>query len=320
MPNRDETIGSMILSEEEARYFRALLAWRPSDEEGPAAKKTAAPERPLAGYFRVLILGSKGCGKTAILTRFCKDTFFTGEGQPPPPRAEYERGGGGGGGGGCCQRNIEVAGQTYAIDALELGAGQLLAEEQHLRHAVAITDAAVLVYDVRSRGSFAQVRELHRRIREALVLDGRQHYYGLVLVGNKADGDGDGADEEEKEEGEEEESCRRAVTEAEGYELACSLGGGSGRSRCAFRETSARTGENVDSLFAMLGAELLRLRQLAQQRREEAEEIARMEAAMGRIDGDGSDKSPKKAARWRFWARSRSRRVSGDAARKAVVA
>ena len=56
------------LSEEEKRYFRALLAWKPSDAEG-LTKKRAAPERPLAGHFRVLILGSKGCGKTAILTR-----------------------------------------------------------------------------------------------------------------------------------------------------------------------------------------------------------------------------------------------------------
>ncbi|KAI1167777.1 P-loop containing nucleoside triphosphate hydrolase protein [Nemania serpens] len=295
MPNRDETIRSMILSEEEVQYFRAILAWRPGDEEG-LVKKRAVPERPLAGYFRVLILGSKGCGKTAILTRFCKDAF-TGEGRPPRP--EYERG---------CQRNIEIKGQTYAVDALELAPGQL-SEEQHLRHAVAITEAVVLVYDVRSRHSFVQVQELHQRIQEALVLDERQHY-GLVLVGNKVDGDGDGDGTDD------EESCCRVVTEAEGYELAYSLGGG--RSRCAFRETSARTGENVDNLFVMLGAELLRLRQLTQQRREEAEELARMEA-MGRASGDDLDKSPKKAAKWRFWTRSQSRRVSDDAATKATV-
>lgn len=306
----------MILSEEEVQYFRAILAWRPGDEEG-LVKKRAVPERPLAGYFRVLILGSKGCGKTAILTRvsdqatlssstlsfltpsspkFCKDAF-TGEGRPPRP--EYERG---------CQRNIEIKGQTYAVDALELAPGQL-SEEQHLRHAVAITEAVVLVYDVRSRHSFVQVQELHQRIQEALVLDERQHY-GLVLVGNKVDGDGDGDGTDD------EESCCRVVTEAEGYELAYSLGGG--RSRCAFRETSARTGENVDNLFVMLGAELLRLRQLTQQRREEAEELARMEA-MGRASGDDLDKSPKKAAKWRFWTRSQSRRVSDDAATKATV-
>lgn len=170
----------------------------------------------------------------------------------------------------------------------------------------------MLVYDVRSRDSFVQVQELHQRIQEALVLDERQHY-GLVLVGNKADGGEHGTGDDD---GNDEESCR-VVTEAEGYELARSLGGA--RSRCAFRETSARTGENVDNLFVMLGAELLRLRQLTQQRREEAEEIARLEA-MARANGDDlDDKSPKKAAKWRFWARSRSQRVSDDAARKAVV-
>ncbi|KAI1133379.1 P-loop containing nucleoside triphosphate hydrolase protein [Nemania abortiva] len=287
MSNRDQTKGSMILSEEEKRYFRALLAWQPSDADG-VTKKRALPERPLAGHFRVLILGPKGCGKTAILTRLCKGNF-TGEGQPPNP--EYERG---------CQRKIEIKGQAYVIDALELTPSQL-SEGQHLRHALAITEAVVLIYDVRSRESFVQVQELHRQIHEALVLDER-HEYGLILVGNKADGDGDS-----KEEG------QRMVTEAEGYELACNLGGG--RTRCAFRETSARTGENVDSLFVLVGTELLKLRQLRQQRQEEAEEMARIRQA----NGDDLLKSPKKMARWRFWARSRFRRVSGDTARKTAV-
>ncbi|KAI0879109.1 P-loop containing nucleoside triphosphate hydrolase protein [Hypoxylon argillaceum] len=288
MSNRDQTKGSMILSEEEKRYFRALLAWQPSDAEG-FMKKKVAPERPLAGHFRVLILGPKGCGKTAILTRLCKGNF-TGEGQPANP--EYERG---------CQRKIEIKGQTYTVDALELAPSQL-SEGQHLRHAVAITEAVVLIYDVQSRDSFAQVQELHRRIEEALVLDER-HDYGLILVGNKADGDEDSK-----------EDSHRVVTEGEGYELACNLGGG--RTRCAFRETSARTGENVDSLFVLVGTELLKLRQLRQQRREEAEEAARMRQANGHDLG----KSPKKTAKWRFWARNRFRRASEDAARKAVVA
>ncbi|KAJ8111368.1 hypothetical protein ONZ43_g5639 [Nemania bipapillata] len=292
MSNRDQTKGSMILSEEEKRYFRALLAWKPSDAEG-LTKKRAAPERPLAGHFRVLILGSKGCGKTAILTRLCKGNF-TGEGQPPNP--EYEGG---------CQRKIEIRGQAYVVDALELAPSQL-SEGQHLRHAVAITEAVVLIYDVRSRDSFLQVQELHQRIEEALALEER-HDYGLILVGNKADGD-----ETDEEEGKDE--SHRAVTEGEGYELACHLGGG--RTRCAFRETSARTGENVDSLFVLVATELLKLRQLRQQRREEAENIARMREA----NGLGLSKAPKKKAKWRFWGRNRCRRASDDAARKVVVA
>ncbi|KAI0100163.1 P-loop containing nucleoside triphosphate hydrolase protein [Nemania sp. FL0031] len=287
MSNRDQTKGSMILSEEEKRYFRALLAWQPSDADG-VTKKRPAPERPLAGHFRVLILGPKGCGKTAILTRLCKGNF-AGEGQPPNP--EFERG---------CQRRIEIKGQTYVVDALELAPHQL-SEGHHLRHAVAITEAVVLIYDVRSRDSFVEAQELHKKIHDALVLDER-HEYGLILVGNKADGAEDG-----KEEG------HRMVTEGEGYELARNLGGG--RTRCAFRETSARTGENVDSLFILVGTELLKLRQLRQQRQEEADEIARLRQANG-LD---LNKSPKKMTKWRFWARNRFRRVSESTAGRTVV-
>ncbi|KAI3322447.1 P-loop containing nucleoside triphosphate hydrolase protein [Xylariaceae sp. AK1471] len=290
MSNRDEKIGSMILSEDETRYFRALLAWEPTHAED-AAKMKPVPERPLAGEFRILILGSKGCGKTAILTRFCKGSF-TGEGQPPNP--DYEQG---------CQRKIEIKDQVYKIDALELAPSHLF-EGQYLRHAVAITQAAVLTYDVRSRESFVLIQELHQRIQEALVADKRQHY-GLVLVGNKADGDEDNKEE-----------SRRMVTEGEGYELACGLNGG--RTRCAFRETSARSGENVESVFVLLGTELLKLRRLTQQRREQAEDLARMEA-MGRGDGKDLDASPKKVAKWRVWARPWFRRASQDAGEKAAV-
>lgn len=115
------------------------------------------------------------------------------------------------------------------VDALELAPDQLF-EGQYLRHAVAITEAVVMIYDVRSRDSFDLIQEIHQRIQEALLQDQRQHY-ALILVGNKAD---DGEDDKN--------NNYRVVTEGEGYELACNIG--YGRARCAFRETSARTGEN----------------------------------------------------------------------------
>ncbi|KAI0185142.1 P-loop containing nucleoside triphosphate hydrolase protein [Xylaria flabelliformis] len=291
MSDIDEKLESMILSEEEKRYYRALLAWEPSDAE-KYTKQEAVPERLVAGQFRILILGSKGCGKTAILTRFCKGSF-TGEGQPPNP--EYERG---------CQHRIEIKDQIYVVDALELAPEQL-SEGQYLQHAVAITEAVVMIYDVRSRDSFALIQDLHERIQEALSRDQRQHY-ALILVGNKADGGGDSK-----------EKNYRVVTEGEGYELACNIG--YGRTRCAFRETSARTGENVDSLFVLLGTELLKLRRLAQQRQEqaEAEDIAIMRA-LSEANGYEVDKSPKREAKWRVW--SRFRRASEDATRKVAVA
>jgi len=68
MTNRDEKTVSMIMTEEETRYFRALLAWEPSHVDG-VVKRKPVPERLVAGEFRVLVLGPKGCGKTAILTR-----------------------------------------------------------------------------------------------------------------------------------------------------------------------------------------------------------------------------------------------------------
>ncbi|KAI0545284.1 P-loop containing nucleoside triphosphate hydrolase protein [Xylaria curta] len=310
MPDIDDKLEPMILSDEEKRYYRALLAWKPSDAEKDT-KQEAAPERLVAGQFRVLILGSKGCGKTALLTRvsvhlidliwnmipntfikFCKGSFI-GEGQPPNP--EYERG---------CQHRIEIKDQTYVVDALELAPEQL-SEGQYLRHAVAITEAVVMIYDVRSRDSFALIQDLHERIQEALLQDQRQHY-ALILVGNKADSGRDGKKEN-----------HRAVTEGEGYELACNIG--YGRTRCAFRETSARTGENVDSLFVLLGTELLKLRRLTQQRQEqaEAEDIAIMRA-LSEENGYGVDKSPKREAKWRVW--TRFRRTSEDTARKVAVA
>ncbi|KAI0439099.1 P-loop containing nucleoside triphosphate hydrolase protein [Xylaria telfairii] len=280
-----EKLELMILSQEEKRYYRALLAWKPSDAE-ENAKQKAAPERPVAGQFRVLVLGSKGCGKTAILTRFCKGSF-AGEGQPPNPK--YKRG---------CQHRIEIKDQIYVVDALELAPEQLF-EGQYLRHAVAITEAVVMIYDVRSRDSFALIQEIHQRIQEALSQDQRQHY-ALILVGNKADG---GEDDENEN--------HRVVTEGEGYELACNIG--YGRARCAFRETSARTGENVDGLFVLLGTELLKSRRLTQQREEqaEAEDIAIMRA------GYDVDKSPKREPRWRVW--TCFRRASEDS-RKVVAA
>ncbi|KAK5628575.1 hypothetical protein RRF57_004290 [Xylaria bambusicola] len=215
--------------------------------------------------------------------------MFAGEGQPANP--EYERG---------CQRKIEIKEKTYIVDALELEPSQL-SEGHYLRHAVAITEAAVLTYDVRSRESFALAQELYQRIQEALVVDERQ-YYSMVLAGNKADGDEDNRGE-----------SYRMVTEGEGYELACHFGGG--RTRCAFRETSARTGENVHTLFMLLGTELIKLRQLAQQCQEQADDVPEDDAQQ--INGYSASKPHKKCTRLRV--SYLVRRAFGSAARKTAI-
>ncbi|KAJ2978929.1 hypothetical protein NUW58_g7339 [Xylaria curta] len=279
-----EEEGSMILSEEEKRYYRALLEWEPRDAEEHRLRQDGHPEKgkyQLGNSIRILAPN--------MSTKFCKGNF-TGEGQLLDP--EYEQ---------ACRHKIEIKERTYLVDALELTPDQVL-EGQYLQHAVAITEAVILIYDVRSRDSFNLVRELHQRIQEILVLD-KRHSYALILVGNKADGGEDNQEDSD-----------RMVTEGEGYALACTIGGGP--TRCAFRETSARTGENVDSVFVLLGTELLKLRRLAQQRQEQAEDIASTES-MGQANGHDLDKSPKRAAKWRVWARLRS--PSEDAARKNAV-
>ncbi len=59
--------GSIVWTEEEAQYLRALLAWRPSKAEGEV-HPTPEAEAPV-GQFRFLIIGGGGCGKTSILSR-----------------------------------------------------------------------------------------------------------------------------------------------------------------------------------------------------------------------------------------------------------
>lgn len=61
---------SMIFTEEEIRYYQALLAWEPSDDEEDDVLEDQpyVSESPV-GQFMVLVLGAKGCGKTSMLER-----------------------------------------------------------------------------------------------------------------------------------------------------------------------------------------------------------------------------------------------------------
>jgi GTPase SAR1 family protein len=126
-----------------------------------------------------------------------------------------------------------------------------------LEQALAITEAAVLVYDVRDPESLTLTRGLADFIREYLREAGAGRHYGLLLVGNKSD-----VDEEE-----------RQVSWAEGSEVAAGFRLPSG-SICAFIEVSAKTGANVDKVFPTLAREIVKLKRLNQQRRERAERMA----------------------------------------------
>ncbi|RYP11630.1 hypothetical protein DL765_007678 [Monosporascus sp. GIB2] len=235
--------GSIVWTEEEARYLRALLSWKPGKTE---VEMQPAPEikTPVA-EFRVLVLGVKRCGKTSILTRFVEDTL-SGEDEYPSPK--YERG---------CRRIIQIDDQDYMIDALELQS-EHLSNDIYLRQAVSITDAAVLIYDVTVRESFDIMSAVADVIRDSLGM----REYSLVLVGNKSD-------------------CRddeRQVSWAEGHRLAASF-----RIRCSFIETSAKKGDNVNRIFPQLGRDVLKLRWLMQQRSEQTERVVAVDQTADRL-------------------------------------
>ncbi|KAI0472871.1 hypothetical protein GGR56DRAFT_697633 [Xylariaceae sp. FL0804] len=248
-------MGSMAWSKEEAQYFRSLLAWESGGVGAAAAAGAGKPSaardrRPVKGEFRFLVLGDKSCGKTSLLTR--------------------------------------VDGEPYAVDALELSAEHLLADDGHLlRQALVITQAAVLVYDVRSRDSLAAVRRARdlicgagdaagnnidgeggssRSRSRSRSMSRRPRDYGLILVGTKCDDeqDDDGSSSSSSS------TTARVVTWAEGSQLAESFGAVSASASASappFLEVSAATGDGVDEVFPRLGREVLELRRLAGERR-----------------------------------------------------
>ncbi|KAI0164498.1 P-loop containing nucleoside triphosphate hydrolase protein [Hypoxylon sp. FL1284] len=277
---------SMIFTEEEIRYYQALLSWEPRDEddEGAVQEKSRPLEMP-AGQFMFLVLGSKSCGKTSILERFCHGTF-TVEDRPFDDDDDDKDSGRG------YRHKMRVGEQTYIVDALELPSEHLSGGER-LEQAVRITEAAILVYDVRSRASFDIAGTLLRRlVRDAAGGNNDENdeyparpYYGLVLAGSNAD-------------------CppgARQVSRAEGGRLAAEHGGRC----CAFLETSARTGDNVDEVFARLADQVLGLRWLEYRRADGRLSADGEEEGDGeQIAVDGKAASPvRRLARWTSWAR-----------------
>ena len=190
-----------------------------------------------------------------------------GEDEYPSP--EYERG---------CRRTIQIDEEAYCIDALELRP-EHLSNEPYLRQAIGITEAAIVMYDVTARDTFDIVAPVVDVIRDALG----PREYGLALVGNKTDCNETGAG-------------ARQVSWAEGHRLAAGL-----RIRCSFLETSAKRGDDVDRIFPQLGRDVLKIRWLARQRREDEVRFAVVED--DDADGDIIRVPVKRRARWRSWAR-----------------
>ncbi|KAK3945916.1 P-loop containing nucleoside triphosphate hydrolase protein [Diplogelasinospora grovesii] len=265
-------VNSFVWTDEEAKYLKAVLKWQdPAGDDKRRSrlsqfpKPTPAPtaditqEKAIVGEFRILVIGAKGVGKTSILTRFGRDTF-DGDGTPDP---FYERG---------CRHPVDIDGQLYMIDALEMPSKHLSSNPM-LEQALNITEAAVLVYDVTDEHSLKLAKGIAEFVKDTFYAptgagsnSGRE--YGLVLVGNKSDAEDDDFD--------------RAVSWSEGSKAAAaasfksSSAAGPGPGGCQFIEVSARTGENVNSIFPTIGREVLRLKRLNQQRREEMERVLMM--------------------------------------------
>lgn len=302
-------MASTIFTPEEARFLRLVmkLADRPHDDKRATWNPYATDKVKAVGEFRILIMGAPGVGKTSLLTKVRKSTcpysanpllirpqFSTGTFPDPStlPPSDYVHG---------CRRHITIDGSPYTVDALELPADHLSSPE-HLRQALAITEAAVLVYDVTDPASLTYLKSLSSPIYEALhhrpknttttsssttptIAKKRTGFpftsssptraelaahpsrpYHFLLVGTKTDaaaaGDDNGGEEV-------------VVSWLEGQTASGEFFGPSGvagGASASFLEVSALTGDNVAAVFPLLGREVLRSQRERRRKRLEEEE------------------------------------------------
>ncbi|KAK0613481.1 P-loop containing nucleoside triphosphate hydrolase protein [Immersiella caudata] len=266
-------VNSFVWTAEEAKYLKAVLRWQdapPNPEEERRLRAAAAAEkeaernkRQPAGEFRVLVIGARGVGKTSILTRLPQyltcSQFGTNTFHPSllPPDPFYERG---------CRHPIDLDGTPYTIDALEMPSKHLLSNPM-LEQALAITEAAILIYDVRDPTTLSLAEGIADFMRETLISPTAtsQRDYALLLVGNKSDAPP--ADRQIP--------WSAGSKAAAGIRVPSTTSPGGTSTGCAFLEVSAKTGENVEQIFPAVGREILRLKRLGQQRREKEEMLAR---------------------------------------------
>ncbi|KAI7777325.1 hypothetical protein LA080_003777 [Diaporthe eres] len=264
-------MASMIFSDDEAKYLRAVLKWQEKNPEDNRASWMLGLRAPKpVGEFRILVIGAKGVGKTSILKKFCTGVF--------PDAASLASSSNING----CRRNItiesnegkHVESNLYTVDALELPVEHLSSPE-HLSQALAITDAAVLVYDITDPASLCYLKSLANSIyssihpgrttitptkkKSGFHLPGSQttretsdathntRPYHFLLIGAKRDVP----------------DSLREVSWLEGQIAAEEFFGPSGIAAGAsvsFLEVSARTGEQVGAVFPSLCSEVLKSR------------------------------------------------------------
>ncbi len=193
-------MGSMYWTADEARYLQAIFSWqdRQADElNGRGGRLRDASAHMHGGDFRVLLIGAKGVGKTALLTRvfphfvpassrssslpvpFSPNRQYFNRSFRDTPDARFERGG---------RWPVRVDGLRYSMDVLEMplvdeaaglaGTGSApaaaaatatataVAASMMLEQALAITEAAIIVYDVCRPASFQQARRLYERLQK----------------------------------------------------------------------------------------------------------------------------------------------------------
>ncbi|KUI61346.1 GTP-binding protein Rhes [Cytospora mali] len=291
-------MSSMVFTDEEARYIRAILKWQEkSAEDNTAAwvlNNLRLPERKPVGEFRILVLGAQGVGKTSILSQFCAGVFPD---PSTPSSSSYTHG---------CRRNVTIESNDgthiepdlYTIDALELPPEHLNSPE-HLAQALAITEAAVLVYDITDTSSLTYLKSLGTTIHDALhqpkattPLKKRNGGFSLtssptrkasaenkvasrpyhfLLLGAKRDVS----------------NPIREVSWLEGQIAAEEFFGPTGvagGSSASFMEVSARTGEHVGAIFPLLGSQILKSRK---ERKDSSQQSS--EQGIGGFGWDRSD-------------------------------
>ncbi|KAI1865862.1 uncharacterized protein JN550_008120 [Neoarthrinium moseri] len=162
--------GDPIWSNEETQYLKALLSFNAS---APSLSVTPQPEevkKQSVGEFKILVVGAKGCGKSAVISKFRTDDLPSA----PVKRDDHLE--------TSCRHQIQVDGLYYTVEALEYPSRDLLSDPQ-LSHAIDVTEAAVLMYDIKNRDSLQLVKGIYELVRDTVGVSD----YGLLLLGNKSD-------------------------------------------------------------------------------------------------------------------------------------
>ena len=164
--------------------------------------------------FRVIVIGSKGVGKSSIIHRYLTDTFS--EAYRPTVSDIYEK--------TVMRSNSDTLNMFKIYDT----AGDLQYEFPAMFNiTVAEGDMFALVYSVENRKSFEIIRSIWQNI--VKLKEESKDALPFVLVANKADVS----------------ATRRRVTEGEGLELSEEID-------CPYVEVSAKTGFKIDSIYTHL--------------------------------------------------------------------